>query len=249
MFRRFERALYWSLLTTVILALPQRSHATVCTIGPAGNLPPQCFGGGGYLSPNDVHHIIDGLPPGSAIDIGVEHLDFFNIVRIPDGLGGEIETFQSAFLMHLQGTGAFAGYNSFKSMQMTDQVQVSADTHANPGIRSHASNYLGIQGQLPPGDPDFDLLRITAGNSFGMPSPGHTTLHQLPGGNWNVDSFFDITYRIDFVGRAGGPFGGMSGSTTGTIRMQIGEPFVPEPTTFGLLGLGVFGLAFRRHRQ
>src|SRR6185436_526698 len=73
------------------------------------------------------------------------------------------------------------------------------------------------------GDPDFDLLRVTAGNDFGMPSPGHTTLTQLPGGNWDVDSFFDITYRIDFVGKAGGPFGGMSGSTTGTIRMQTGN--------------------------
>jgi hypothetical protein len=37
-----------------------------------------------------------------------------------------------------------------------------------------------------------------------------------------VDSFFDITYRIDFVGAPGGPLGGMSGSTTGTIRMQAG---------------------------
>jgi hypothetical protein len=51
-----------------------------------------------------------------------------------------------------------------------------------------------------------------------MPSPGHTTLTQLPGGNWAVDSFFDITYRIDFVGSPGGALGGMSGSTTGTIR-------------------------------
>jgi hypothetical protein len=56
-----------------------------------------------------------------------------------------------------------------------------------------------------------------------LPSPGHTTLTQLPGGNWSVDSFFDITYRIDFVGKAGGPLGGMSGSTTGTIRMQTGS--------------------------
>ena len=38
-----------------------------------------------------------------------------------------------------------------------------------------------------------------------------------------VDSFFDITYRIDFVGHPGGHVGGMSGSTTGTIRMQAGQ--------------------------
>jgi hypothetical protein len=37
-----------------------------------------------------------------------------------------------------------------------------------------------------------------------------------------VDSFFDITYRIDFVGAPGGQLAGMSGSTTGTIRMRAG---------------------------
>jgi hypothetical protein len=57
-----------------------------------------------------------------------------------------------------------------------------------------------------------------------MPSPGHTTLVRRQDGNWNVDSFFDITYRIDFIGAPGGPFAGMSGSTTGTIRMQTGGP-------------------------
>jgi len=77
------------------------------------------------------------------------------------------------------------------------------------------------------GDPDFDLLRIVAGTDFGLPSPGHTTLTRLgpPGSNWAVDSFFDITYRIDFVGRVGGALSGMSGSTTGTIRMGTAAPF------------------------
>jgi len=81
------------------------------------------------------------------------------------------------------------------------------------------------------GDPDFDLLRITAGNGFGLPSPGHTTLTQQPGGNWAVDSFFDITYRIDSSANPGSPLGGMSGSTTATIRMSVGDPVCgPDPT-------------------
>src|SRR2546425_11935512 len=81
-----------------------------------------------------------------------------------------------------------------------------------------------LQGQLPAGDPDFDLLIIRAGNDFGLPSPGHTTLTKQAGGDWAVDSFFDITYRIDFQGKPGGRIGGMSGSTTGTIRMATGLP-------------------------
>ena len=42
-------------LAIALMALVVPAQAVVCTIGPAGNLPPQCFEGGGYLSPNDVH--------------------------------------------------------------------------------------------------------------------------------------------------------------------------------------------------
>jgi hypothetical protein len=97
-------------------------------------------------------------------------------------------------------------------------------------------------------DPDFDLLRIVAGTDFGLPSPGHTTLLQT-GPNWEVHSYFDLTYRIDFVARAGGPFSGMSGSTTHAVRLSLGEPIVPEPATATLLGaatLMMLGILRRR---
>lgn len=234
-------------------AMAATAGATVCVVGPNADLPPSCFGGGGYLSPNDVHMIINGLPPGTTIELGAEHRDFFNITRtIPGGtLGGEQENFNSALTLHLTGTGAAAGYNSFKSMQTTDQTSIAPRNPVAP-VQSFNTEMNGIQGQLPPGDPDFDLLRITAGSAFGMPSPGHTTLTQIAPNQWNVDSFFDITYRIDFIGHPGGPFGGMSGSTTGTIRMQAGESAVPEPASFCLIAfgaLGTIGLARRSRRS
>jgi hypothetical protein len=109
-------------------------------------------------------------------------------------------------------------------------MQAQCETHVAPRsgtpIQSFDTDMFRIQGQLPIGDPDFDLLRITAGTGFGMPSPGHTTLTVQPGRNWAVDSFFDITYRIDFVGAPRGRLGGMSGSTTATIRMQAGQTTV-----------------------
>ena len=187
--------------------------------------PPGCP----YVSPTDFHVIVNGLPPGTTIKVGVEHGRFVNVSRSPGGsLGGEVEQFQSTLHLTLTGTGSLTGYSRTVPMSAQCVTHVAPRT---PGTspQSFDTRMQGIQGQLPAGDPDFDLLRITAGNGFGMPSPGHTTLTRMPGGNWNVDSFFDITYRIDFIGKPGGPLGGMSGSTTATIRMGAGEPPPPVP--------------------
>jgi hypothetical protein len=109
-------------------------------------------------------------------------------------------------------------------------LPLQCEAHTGPRtpgqpIQSFPTDMFMMQGQIV-GDPDFDLLRITGGTAFGMPSPGHTTLTQLgpPGSPWHLDSFFDIAYRIDFIGATGGPLGGMSGSTTATIRMEANGP-------------------------
>ena len=78
-----------------------------------------------------------------------------------------------------------------------------------------------LQGEIV-GDPDFDLLRITSGTDLAMPSPGQTTLYQLQSGDFVVDSFFDISYQIDFVGAPGSPLEGLAGTTMATIRITTG---------------------------
>jgi hypothetical protein len=181
--------------------------------------PPNCP----YLSPADVHQIINGLPAGTTIRLGAQHQDFFNVTHTPGGpLGGEVENFQSVLTLDLNGTGSLSGFH--RTLNVPAQCQTNTAPRSPTPVQSFDTDMFGIQGQLPAGDPDFDLLRITAGTGFGMPSPGHTTLVKQPGTpNWSVDSFFDITYRIDFVGHSPGPLSGHSGSTTGTIRMQTGD--------------------------
>lgn len=178
--------------------------------------PPGC----GYLSPDDVHVIINGLPAGTEIQLGAEHAGFFNIGTSPGGgLGGNVETFDSNLKLRITGLG----------IDRTVDVAMACETHTGPRgpgdmVQDFDTDMFRMEGQLPPGDPDFDLLRIRGGTDFGLPSPGHTTLTRLPSGDFNVDSFFDIDYRIEFVGHAGGPLDGMAGTTTGTIRMQTGVP-------------------------
>jgi len=209
------------ILVSALFAHPAMAQpACVVTDNGSGtvNLPPL---GCGYVSPIDLHRMINGLPPGTTINVGAQHFEFFNIVRTPSPLGGEDETFDSSLSLNLQGTGGLV-YNRFVTMPAQCETHTAPRSPGDP-IQSFDTDMRRIQGQII-GDPDFDLLRITAGTAFGMPSPGHTTLTRTPSGTWNVDSFFDIEYRIDFVGHMPGPLGGMSGSTTATIRMHTGQP-------------------------
>jgi hypothetical protein len=70
------------------------------------------------------------------------------------------------------------------------------------------------------GDPDFDMLQIVSGLEYGLPGPGETTLTQLPDGDFAVDSFFDITYQIEFQGAPGSILDGLSGATVGNIHLH-----------------------------
>lgn len=196
------------------------------------NLPPASCA---YLSPDDVHQIINGLPPGTEITLGAQHARFFNVVRTPGGsLGGEVEQFNSQITLNLKGEGLFPGLSRILTMPLQCVAHTGPRTPFSP-VQSFPTLMFGMQGQLPPGDPDFDLLRIEVGTPFGLPpSPGHTTLTQAGPGQWQVDSFFDITYRIDFQGSSSGHLQGAGGSTTGTIRMQAAPEILPPLGTPGL---------------
>jgi hypothetical protein len=180
------------------------------------------------------------------------------------GGGGGLFTWQ------MQGTGAFSGYSRTLNFGVTpgpdallsfpdanfNATAADFEVHTAPRtlnapFQSFNTVMFRLFGQNTnplDNDPDFDLLRVVAGTDFGLPSPGHTNLLQA-GPNWQVDSFFDITYRIDFVGKAGGTFGGRSGSTTGTVRFSLGDPIIPEPTSAGLLATAILALAWTLRRR
>lgn len=184
--------------------------------------------------------IIDGLPLGTCIKIDAEILPL-NINNISVGETTQIDSFFDVFTeLSLTGEGSLQGYQRDITINFgTGSVHWADRTLENPlQIISADMNHLQMQIT---GDPDFDLLRITAGNDFGLPSPGETTLTRLANDNWAVDSFFDITYRIDFVGAPGGALAGLSGSTTGAVTMAI-----PEPLTAIIFAIGSLILRKRK---
>lgn len=185
-----------------------------------------CF----YQDPGSFHKIIDGLNGGDAILALPAHKNF-NCQEIPGScatpggkLGGEKEIFSSTLEFQLIGTGSLSGF------QRTISVPADCETHTgprNPGdpIQDFGTDMYKLQGQIV-GDPDFAVLRVTAGTAFGLPSPGRTTLYDQGNGTFRVESYFDINYTIEFQGAPGGTLDGLGGITHGTTRIALtsGEP-------------------------
>ncbi len=114
-------------------------------------------------------------------------------------LGGEEACAGAVLSFTFIGTGPLSGINH------SVDVPVSLEIHAAPrtpgdSVQSFATDLFRLSGEIT-GDPLFAQLRIEAGTDFGMPSPGHTTLVQS-GGSWVVESYFDLSYRIDYVATA-----------------------------------------------
>ncbi|UCD16672.1 MAG: hypothetical protein JSV44_09445, partial [Candidatus Zixiibacteriota bacterium] len=193
----------------------------------SANMPPV---GCEYISPDERWMIIDGLPPGTTIEFETILKNFLNVVINSGGsLGGYFEQFDATLDMTVTGTGELTGFDRHISVPLTCETHSGPRSPGNPE-QSFATDFFRLNGELF-GDPDFCTFRVTGGTDNGLPGPGQTDLMQLPDGDYAAESFFDITYQIEFEGCPASVLEGYSGVTTGTIRIMTGAQL---PTCSGI---------------
>ncbi len=184
----------------------------------------------GYFNSATLHMLIDGLPVGTEFVVTVKHGAFSGVVGVPPsssfaagGGGGTewTETSVSDAILDIRGiSGALVGFEH--TARIPDMVMETSTGQRPIGV-PFATEMIRLEGTLT-GDPVFQELTVRAGSAFGQPSPGTMTLTDIGGGQFRVESSFDVNYDLEFVGAAGGPLEGMSGTTTAIATMGVAGP-------------------------
>jgi len=207
-----------------------------CVLPNAGgtiDLPPD---GCGYVSPFDLHMMMQGMPFGTEVHIRSEHRYFFPSLRARSAFSpSTIETFDSELAMRVTGTGLLAGTNCDLKMRPLEVVVESQPTQLGQAVQDFDTDMKSLTGTLSSDTTCnlFQSLSVTAGSDHGLPSPGHVHLEQRPDGTFDVQSSFDVMVTMSFVGKPGSVLEGMSGSTTRVVRMGTKTDLAP-PTAISL---------------
>jgi hypothetical protein len=199
-------------LLLAVVASPAMAVFNTPNVGGTARLP-----GGGYVSPSDIHA---WLRAGGVVTAEMRmYHGGFGLASVAQGgiLNGTIETYTSAVVITITGTGPLQGWNR------TLVVPAKCETHLAPrtpgdATQSFDTNMYRIQGSVT-NDPDFASFTITAGTGNGFDSPGHTTLYQQKDGSFLVDSNFQIGYQIQYTGAKGGKLDGVQDVVEGSITM------------------------------
>lgn len=136
-------------------------------------------------------------------------------------LGGGLSVANDLLELEIFGEGAYGGYHRTLSVPVQTFVNWGPEANHQPQ-QGRAADLYFLYGELA-GDPDFSLLRVTGGTGFGLPSLGHTLLVKQASGEYEVDSGFDLTYRVEWSGAASGPLAGDAQITQGVLKLQAGR--------------------------
>ena len=194
------------------------------------SLPPK---DGVYLSPDDVHANYTGTD----LDLVLEqpqHKPIADQAQREDVGPDELETFDSVVDAFVSGETPF-GPLPLTPVQLTGPVQVLTlgkvgNVTGTFQTEMISMSLTGNMGGIP----------VEIRESPTQPSQGVTTITDLGGGQFRIDSFFDVFTELSVNG---GPF---MPDLNGPSRMEL-HPAVPEPAGLGLIGVTLLALRKRRN--
>ena len=227
-----------TLLAGLLVALGVGQVAVAGVITPNPGLPPDT---GAYLTAQQVHALYPtGVYPEVILE-NILHSGFFDVLITPLPGGDELEEFQST----LQGNATVGGIPVGPiSLQGPVQVITQGKTGNTTGTFQTEMISMSLSGNV-------GGFPVQVRESPAQPSTGQTTITDIGGGLFQIDSFFDVFTEISIDQGAGfGPFVPAQGS----VRVDLGIPgsIIPEPSTFALAALGVLSLGmigWRRRRR
>ena len=209
-------------LLAVLIGMGFFSVAQAGVILSSPNLPPE---GGEYVAQSDVTY-----PQGVVLQ-DPTHSHFINVIREDDGLGNELETFDSTLTALVN-----IGGGPDVPVTLTGPVTVIVNGYSSGMTGTFATEIVSMSLT---GDVDGIPVEVRESPSLG--SFGLTTVGIIIVNGYEIDSFFDVFTELSVDG---GPF---MADVTGPARMTL----VPEPGSLTLLGIGglvMLGCFWQRRR-
>lgn len=162
----------------------------------------------------------------------IRHFDFTNVYRTPLN-EDEVEVFDS----RLSATATGGGLTGPTTVELTGPTQtiVRGYQHDQAGTFDTEILSMSLKGNI-------GGIPVEIRESPSLPSTGKTTIVDLGGGLWNIDSFFDVFTEISIDGGQFQP--PIITAGPGSVHMEL----CPEPATMALLALGGVALLKRRKR-
>ncbi len=211
----------------VVLALATAARAQVVT---SDSSLPVLYPTGVYLTPNNVHTTYHG--PGLVVVLdNIEHRAFGPVVRTPSG-PNEIENFNSQLVGMISANGGPIDNNMNATGPVTVEVfGLIGNTTGTFNTEMLAMNLSGSSAFYGP-----FMIR----ESPTLASTGQTTITDIGGGQFRIDSFFDVFTELSVDG-------GQSWIPSDSSSHVNLVP-TPEPSVGALAGLAVGLLALKRSR-
>ncbi len=209
------------------------------------------------------HLRIEGATPEEALQLRLEHGIKTCPAPVPlPGLGGpSTENFDSNLRLEISGEGNLEGVHCTIVINDVPVQATSQPRDPALAVEMFGAEITSLDGMIPAPETScnlFSSLRVRAGAGLGIglnQTLGTTKITARGDGDHDVESFFDVFFRIDWVGKAGGPLDGLSGTEINDQPLPMvlqGPDPIPTLSQWGmiiLVGLLMAAALFMMRRR